>query len=109
MRRIGILGAALAAAAGASVAGDAITIRRQPEPPLDIFKARYRHRERRITPPGGKVARSLGHDGGVYHTGALNKDNRASAWARGWNSSAGMPHDERIRVAQAYAAKWAAS
>lgn len=93
------------AALGASMGGFApvyADIQRSPHP---RFSFRSRERTRKERPqPGSKVAHALGHQG-VYHTGALNKNNLASAWARGWNQSRGT-HEERIEQAHRAVEAW---
>lgn len=56
--------------------------------------------------PGSKVGSTM-PPYGVYHTGALNKDNRASAWARGWNAGVGT-YQERINQVGRYVDEWSA-
>lgn len=76
-------------------------------PPPSLFHYRSikpRHAGRPKS--GTKVARALGHDG-VYHSGALNKDNYASAWALAWNRSVGT-RDERFAAAHRDVAEWCA-
>lgn len=105
--KLGMLASAMAIVAASGARGPAISIseddlHRGWVPPLGRGFSAKRYRPAYTRPaPGTKVARALGHDGAIYHTGALNKDDRASVWARGWNRSEGT-YAERIAATRRY-------